>query len=203
MKDMVPLGTGNSRYLKSVENFKTLYPTYDDFVAALVAGTLPVDFNGINLAGIAEVGTALSKTNLLKDATAALFGLGSDAVPDEVLASIRAALDKNTSDIAAMMPKIAIGTYTGTGKYGSSNACSLSFDFTPKFLLVWGKLYGYFCMGIKGQSMTTFMYDSVYEFQAIAMTTTWGTNKVSWYYSSGHSSQMNRDDETYSYIAIG
>lgn len=33
-----------------------------------------------------EEGTKLNKANLLKDATAALFGLGSNAVPDEVLA---------------------------------------------------------------------------------------------------------------------
>lgn len=71
MKDMVPKGTGNSRYLKSVANFMALYPTYADFVAALVAGTLPVDFNGINSAGCDEVGTPLNKANLLTDATVA------------------------------------------------------------------------------------------------------------------------------------
>ena len=32
-----------------------------------------------------EAGTPLNKNTLLKDATAALYGLGSDAVPDEVL----------------------------------------------------------------------------------------------------------------------
>lgn len=86
MQDLVPIGTGNSRYLKSVENFKMLYPTYDNFVAALVDGTLPVDFNGINMSGIAQIGTALNKANLLTDDTAALFGLGADVVPNDVLA---------------------------------------------------------------------------------------------------------------------
>ena len=84
MQDFIPIGTGNSRYLKSVENFKTLYPTYDAFAAALVAGTLPVDFNGINEAGVVQKGMALNKYNLLKDATAALFGLDGSAVPDDV-----------------------------------------------------------------------------------------------------------------------
>lgn len=78
MKDMIPKGTGNSRYLRSVNDFKTLYPTYDDFVNALVAGTLPVDFNGINEAGIQQVGTALNKATLLTDETAAALGLTSD-----------------------------------------------------------------------------------------------------------------------------
>lgn len=84
MQDFVPLGTGNSRYLKSVENFKALYPTYDAFVAALVAGTLPIDLNGINEAGVAQKGNALNKNTLLKDATAALYGLGANAVPSDV-----------------------------------------------------------------------------------------------------------------------
>ena len=84
MKDSVIIGSGNSRYLKSVADFKTLYPTYDDFAAALVAGTLPVDFNGINTAGFQQVGDVLGKNTLLKDETASLFGLGNTAVPDDV-----------------------------------------------------------------------------------------------------------------------
>lgn len=75
MKDMIPKGTGNSRYLRSVSNFKAIYPTYDDFVNALVAGNLPVDFNGINEAGIQQVGTSLNKANLLADETAVALGL--------------------------------------------------------------------------------------------------------------------------------
>lgn len=67
MKDFIPKGTGNSRFLKSVSNFKQLYPTYDDFVAALVAGTLPIDFNGINEAGVQQKGSALSRANILPD----------------------------------------------------------------------------------------------------------------------------------------
>lgn len=75
MKDFVPKGTGNSRYLKSVSNFLSLYPSYEDFVAALVAGTLPIDLNGINADGVTQVGTALTKANLLTDATAAALEL--------------------------------------------------------------------------------------------------------------------------------
>lgn len=95
MKDSIILGSGNSRYLKSVQNFKTLYPTYDDFAAALVAGTLPIDLNGINAAGFQQVGDALGKATLLKDNTAALLGLGSDAVPDAAFNMLGTSL-KNT-----------------------------------------------------------------------------------------------------------
>lgn len=85
MQDGVIKGTGNSRYLKSIAAFLTQYPTYEAFAAALAAGTLPIDLNGINETGWETLGTALNKANLLQDATAALYGLGSDAVPDDVL----------------------------------------------------------------------------------------------------------------------
>lgn len=85
MKDGIIKGTGNSRFLKSVENFKTLYPTYDAFVTALVAGTLPIDLNGINAEGWEQIGNALGKYALLKDATAEALGLGSAALPDNAL----------------------------------------------------------------------------------------------------------------------
>ena len=84
MQDGIIKGTGNSRFLKSVPDFLSQYPTYESFVAALAAGTLPVDFNGINETGWQQLGTALNKGNLLSDETAAVYGLGSDAVPNDV-----------------------------------------------------------------------------------------------------------------------
>lgn len=75
MTDGIIQGNGNSRYLKSIADFKTLYPTYDDFVNALAAGTLPIDLNGINPDGWRQIGTELNKATLLKDQTAALYGL--------------------------------------------------------------------------------------------------------------------------------
>ena len=88
MQDLVIKGTGNSRLLKSVSNFMSLYPTYTDFVQALVAGTLPIDLNGFNSAGVQTQGTPLNKTNLLKDATANKYGLGGNATIDDVLSQI-------------------------------------------------------------------------------------------------------------------
>lgn len=88
MQDAVALGTGNSRYLKSVSGFLSLYPTYESFAAALVAGTLPIDLNGINPDGWAQLGTALDKAHLLTDATAALVDLGSEASVNDALATL-------------------------------------------------------------------------------------------------------------------
>ena len=74
MHDSVPKGTGNSRFLKSVSDFMEKYPTYQDFAAALVAGTMPVDI-GLNADGWLVLGMALAKMNLLRDETGEALGL--------------------------------------------------------------------------------------------------------------------------------
>ena len=109
MQDGIIKGTGNSRYLKSISNFLTQYPTYQDFVAALVAGTLPIDLNGLNETGWDQIGTALNKANLLSDETAALLGLGSDATPDEAFLALNATLTNNVEQ------QILLNTYTYSG----------------------------------------------------------------------------------------
>ena len=89
MQDTIIKGTGSSRTLASVPNFLTLYPTYEDFARALIDKTLPIDLGPLNPAGVQTMGTLLNKGNLLKDATAALYGLGAEAVPDEIFAYIQ------------------------------------------------------------------------------------------------------------------
>lgn len=88
MQDSIMAGEGNSRYLKSVKDFLTRYPTYADFARALIEGTLPIDLNGINPEGWQVIGTALNKANLLQDDTAESLGLDSTAVPDDAFASL-------------------------------------------------------------------------------------------------------------------
>lgn len=104
MKDAIALGTGNSRYLKSVSGFMQLYPTYESFVAALVAGTLPIDLNGINPDGWAQLGTALDKPNLLTDATAALMNLGTEATVNDALATLAQKITYGTTELAEGAP---------------------------------------------------------------------------------------------------
>ena len=88
MKDGIIKATGNSRYLKSVANFLTLYPDYASFVEALVAGTLPIDLNGLNDAGWDQKPTYLNKANLLDDTTASKLGLTGDPTVNQALAGI-------------------------------------------------------------------------------------------------------------------
>lgn len=83
MQDSIILGTGNSRYLKSVANFLELYPDYISFATALIAGTLPVDLAGINDAGWQQIGHALNKETLLDDNTCDVMGLPHTSVPND------------------------------------------------------------------------------------------------------------------------
>lgn len=86
MEDMVIKGTGNSRFLKTVADALTRYPTWESAVTAMVAGTFPIDLNGVNPAGVETMGTKLNKGNLLSDETAA--ALGNPATPNEALRAV-------------------------------------------------------------------------------------------------------------------
>lgn len=129
MKDFIPKGTGNSRYLKSVADFMARYPTYPDFAAALIAGTLPVDFNGANAAGVVEMGTPLNRSTLLSYDTQKALGLSDDATPsDALMAAVAKAAEHGL--------KIAHGKHVGSGLYGADNPVMFSLPFEPKVLFV-------------------------------------------------------------------
>ena len=130
MIDGIIKQTGNSRYLKSAITEAT---TWEQFRAALIAGTLPIDLNGINAAGWQTLATALSKANLLSDSVAAAIKTlaGLSANPD----TPNAALSAIATAVAAGA-KIATGSYVGTGTYGSANPCSLTFDKKPYLVIV-------------------------------------------------------------------
>lgn len=94
MNDGIIKGNGNSRYLKSVADFLTQYPTYEDFANALSDGTLPIDLNGINIDGWQQLGYPLNKATLLQDFTAVAYGLDNTAVPNDVFMLISKLLQR-------------------------------------------------------------------------------------------------------------
>jgi len=192
MQDSIIKGTGNSRYLKSVSDFMTLYPTYADFVAALVAGTLPIDLNGVNAAGWTQQGTALNKANLLTDATAAKFGLTASATLNSVLSAI--------GDTKLL---IATGSYVGNGTYGAGNENTITVGFTPLLLFVGRDEYPE-RMTVWGNPTTWYMGYNTPQIM------TWSATGVSWYFAGsvatpedGATFQLNSDGITYDYLAIG
>lgn len=79
MIDGIIKADGTSRLVRA-----TLPATYEEFRAQAAAGTLALDVL-FNAAGWNQTPTFLNKYNLLKDETAAKFGLGTSAVPDDVL----------------------------------------------------------------------------------------------------------------------
>lgn len=205
MQDGVTKGTGDSRYLKSVSNFLTQYPSYEDFAKALVAGTLPVDFNGINEAGWSQIGTALNKASLLTDATAALYSLTTDAVPDDVLAAIKTLIN-SVNTTANSKAKIETGTYVGTGGTSSGMKKTLSFSFAPTLVFIAGK------DGYGGQNLpmtvvkvgTSACTENSNGSYARAIDATFSGNSISWtVYNGLEYMNCNATGTTYYYTAIG
>lgn len=186
MQDFVPNGTGNSRFLKSVATFLTDYPTYADFAAALIAGTFPIDLNGVNPAGYSQLGTPLNKANLLDDATATALGISP--------ATVNAALYELSG-----RSKIQLVTYTGTGTYGSANPNTLTFNFPPKVVFVVNTneinfarsafFIGGSAMAIMGTTVMLYL--------------TWSGNSVSWYSTIDETGQMNLSGAAGYAVAIG
>ena len=82
MMDGIIKADGTSRLMRA-----TLPPTYEEFRAQCATGTQPLDvlFNAL---GWSQLPTFLNKANLVKDATAALFGFDGECVPDNVLSWI-------------------------------------------------------------------------------------------------------------------
>lgn len=142
-----------------------------------------------------QQGDPLNKATLLKDATAALFGLGTDAVPDDVFAYL-----------GKYAPKIATGSYVGTYKYGESNPNSLTFEFTPKFVLIFWAENGNpnnamaFLSADGGCSYMPAGPNGQYYYASIITVNITG-NTITWYASSLQI-QMNVNVK-YQYFAIG
>lgn len=103
MKDLVPKGTGNSRFLRSSisENI-----THEELVALLRAGTFPVDFSGLNADGVAVVGSAYNKANVLPDDLCNGLGIPTTAEPKDAFLSLN---KKKWRELARLTVS---GTYT-------------------------------------------------------------------------------------------
>lgn len=94
--------------------------------------------------------------------------------------------------------KIASGSYTGNGKYGSSNPTKLNVGFAPKIVLI----------AFEGNRCRLFLpifderYDLGSTFSSEAYTLIWGNTYFGMYSGSAYG-QMNDSGRVYSYIVIG
>lgn len=99
--------------------------------------------------------------------------------------------------------RIQFGSYVGTGTYGSSNPNTLTFDFVPKMVFVWG--FGnnsgnslYYQFMFYGEN-----YTSVYigDTNNRSTTVSWDSKTVSWYTGDRYK-QLNESSRTYRFFAI-
>jgi len=161
-----------------------------------------------------QEGTPLNKTTLLKDATAALFGLGANAVPDDAFVAIKTMFDGRV--------RLASGTYAGTGTYGEDNKNSLTFPFPPKVVLIFRVAgMGLMTGGRASNDNTDISYSMIAAYPAsstgvigrksdtsglVTNILSFSGNSMSWYSSgfrSGAQSQLNESGVEYRYYAIG
>lgn len=167
-------------------------------------------------------GTPLNKTTFLTDAVAELYGLtGSSATINDVLSILTKAAMLNSDESAVTnmdgdelltIPgvQIATGSYVGTGTYGSSNPCTLTFDFVPILVVIRSQtlaLYAdvVFVSDADSASVMTgpASYQSSQDVSAYPLRLSWTDNTLAWYSSLGVDPQLNTSNRTYLYVAFG
>lgn len=111
---------------------------------------------------------------------------------------------------AREVPKIEVGSYLGTGTFGSSSPNTLTFPFTP---IIWGVFRRVSTGDVDNPVPNIMLWDNNYQnmkvsvFTGVDSTTTHyitiNGNSVSWYASTSSDGQLNSNICTYHYFAIG
>ena len=128
----------------------------------------------------------------------------------EALAAETVAREELAAAVAACGNcKIAYGTYTGNGNYGSDHPNCLTFPFEPKLVIVQNKSVA--SAQISGSnSMSWGMMTAIRPLNGFildgvswTLRLTWSGNSLSWYNTINAELQMNKSDNTYLYLALG
>lgn len=197
MQDGIIAGNGNSRYLKTVAAALSLYPKYEDFIAALIAGTFPIDLNGINPSGWVQQGTPLNKANLFSDTTASSLGLSAANSPNDALAKLKQLIDNSNSN-ANTRAKIATGSYQGQNPAGfGQTSKTIVVGFSPSIFLLGRK-------DILSRSLGIFTASSPSDYPSVGgnykITSSITSNGIT---LSGENYYFNENTYTYTWVAIG
>lgn len=222
MTDGIIKGSGNSRYLRSVANARTLYPTYSDFLTALIQGTFPIDLNGINSSGWSTVGTKLNKASLLTDSLCSALGLSTSATPNQAMDKLRQLVNtaQSTANSAGYVQTVS---RVGNGTSGANNPCSITFAHAPQFILF--DLYRTISTGASVQGhlqivTTSTLSSSEYKqnlgftiANSSAYSVPWGKKSsngrtFSWYITAKYEDvngtmQLNNPDYEYFFVGVG
>ena len=124
----------------------------------------------------------------------------ADAAAGAASAAVVTALEQDVG-AGGKNCRIAFGSYTGTGKYGSANPTSLSFDFKPELVLV----------GCQQESAGnwSWMFRPVTKALACcgaSIQLAWTETGVSWVTQASanqHTHQNNTEGYVYHYVALG
>jgi hypothetical protein len=172
--------------------------------------------------GATVTGTPLNKANILTDAIKALLWPAGSVPDDPSVADVFGRLsggmlyDGGTPAITDLLGnlitlpvaqldnpvKIAVGTYTGTGTYGSTHKSSLTLPFASKVLFIIGPAgYGYFSVIIpaNGNWWRNDNTSNISTSDVCSIT----DNTVYWHNTSSASLQQNSSGKVYQYVAIG
>lgn len=129
----------------------------------------------------------------------ALAAKAEQSQVDELSNTVAAALPE--------MPRVAVGTYQGTGKYGADGPASITFPFEPKLVvLMGGGSCAVFLAGNKSAQMLSGEYIARYAVTWDGATMSWYNTSALWKYANtsiNASHQMNAANATYNYLVIG
>lgn len=133
---------------------------------------------------------------------------------NNMISQINSGVNSEISDVLAQLgtkAKIQTGSYVGTGTYGASNPCSLTFDFEPIIVFIFRTSDSYqasYNNGYGRYTMTIFAYGGtkIFDSKSASATNTIysiNNNVLSWYSVVDNEQQINYSGEVYGYIGIG
>ena len=96
------------------------------------------------------------------------------------------------------IPKLAVGTYTGDGTYGSEHKNSITFAFAPTMVLI-------FCPESQNSNALCFSNrnGTAYPFTGNnGIFVQWNGNTISWWHSGDAYRQFNQANYRYLYLAV-
>ena len=105
----------------------------------------------------------------------------------------------------AAAPKIAVGSYTGSGSCGASSPRTLTFAFQPKLVIIVENSWDYLKAGtalISGQSLSAGIGGGTNSGACLSLTVSWSGNSVTWYGPSAEK-QLDIENCEYFYCAVG
>ena len=105
----------------------------------------------------------------------------------------------------AAAPKIAVGSYTGSGSCGASSPRTLTSAFQPKLVIIVENSWDYLKAGtalISGQSLSAGIGGGTNSGACLGLTVSWSGNSVTWYGPSAEK-QLDVENCEYFYCAVG